>query len=157
MIRGSSARQQAELDAFVEAYELRRSADPAVDVATFLPAADHPLRLEVLSELIRIDLEYGWRNGSPRPLGDYQQRFPELFRDPGRLAAIAFEEYRLRRQLGERVTPAQYAQAWGICAEGWPTGDKPARGSAAAASIGYAASGAVHPERSPGGAILTAN
>jgi serine/threonine protein kinase/tetratricopeptide (TPR) repeat protein len=148
MVRGSSAQQQAEFDAFVEAYESRRAADSSVDIAACLPPPDHPLYWDVLSELVRIEMEYGWREGNPRPLQDYQQRFPDLFRDPVRLQSIAFEEYRLRRQLGESATPAEYAKAWGVCVDAWPTDDKAIRGGARVPSIGQSTYGAFRREQS---------
>jgi serine/threonine protein kinase/tetratricopeptide (TPR) repeat protein len=136
MLRGSSAAQQAELDAFIEAYESRRSVDAAADLAAFLPPADHPLHSDVLCELIRLDLEYGWRDGCPKPLATYQRQFPDLFQNPEHLQAIAFEEYRLRRQLGDSASPAEYAKAWGIPVDHWPAGDKLGHGSGRVRSLG---------------------
>jgi WD40 repeat protein/serine/threonine protein kinase len=80
-----------------------------------LPAAT---RRELLEELIRIDLEYRWRQadqvrtgdplrGQPR-LEDYVAHFPEL----GRLDQLSVEsiaaEYRVRRHWGDRPTHAEY-------------------------------------------------
>ncbi len=48
------------------------------DLAAFLPAPDHPLYQPVLCELVRVDLEYGWKRGRPVPLEDYRGRFPDL-------------------------------------------------------------------------------
>jgi serine/threonine protein kinase/tetratricopeptide (TPR) repeat protein len=120
MGRGPSAADLAELDAFVEAYESKRSADPGADLATFLPSPEHPLYLQVLCELVRLDQEYGWRGGQPHRLEDYQQRFPVLFRNDEHLRSIAFEEYRQRRQLGEDVPASDYERAWGVDVEDWP-------------------------------------
>ena len=54
-----------------------------------------------LRELVRVDLEYSWTNGRPRSLEDYRNQFPQLFQNPEDLRALAFEEYRLRRQAGQ--------------------------------------------------------
>src|SRR5262245_20897675 len=108
------------LDDFVAAFEAARAAGsdadladflPAraagsdADLADFLPARDHPLYLAVLRELVRVDLELSWEGDAPRALADYRARFPELFVDRPTLAAVAFEEYRLRRAAGQNPSP----------------------------------------------------
>src|SRR5215470_7339458 len=85
---------------FVEAFEEAHARAGRAELADFLPPEGHPLRLDVLRELVRIDLEHGWRRGRPTPLDDYRRRFPELFRDTASLREILFEDYRLRQQAG---------------------------------------------------------
>jgi serine/threonine protein kinase/Tfp pilus assembly protein PilF len=114
--------QGTELDDYIEAYESVRTRQGQVELADFLPPRDHPLYLPVLLELVRVDLDYGWRRGQPRPLEEYQGRFPELFQDSQCRAAIAYEEYRLRRQLGDRPSASDYQQRWGVSVERWPSG-----------------------------------
>jgi serine/threonine protein kinase/Tfp pilus assembly protein PilF len=109
-----------KLEDFIEAYEATQARAGQADLAEFLPDRDHPLYEPVLRELVRVDLEYGWQRGRPRPLEEYQTRFPELFRQPDSLEAIAFEEYRLRRQAGEQPAPADYQQRFGVPTAGWP-------------------------------------
>jgi len=70
-----------DLNAFIEAYETAQALGDA-DLTNYLPAANHPLYRSVLRELIRVDLEYSWKNGNRRSLEDYQAKFPELFQDP---------------------------------------------------------------------------
>src|SRR5262245_8177851 len=84
----------------------------SLDLVRFLPSRSHALYLCVLCELVRIDLEHGWDAGRPRALSWYQERFPELFEDPANRAAVAFEEFRLRRRAGESPVPADYAQRY---------------------------------------------
>ena len=55
-----------------------------------------------------------WRRGQPRRLEHYRDRFPDLFVDPELVHAMAFEEYRLRLQAGERPTPADYRRRFGL-------------------------------------------
>ena len=74
----------------------------------------------VLRELVRIDLEFNWAGGRRKSLEEYQASFPELFRDRESLGAIAFEEYRLRRQAGEDATPAEYERRYGLDVTSWP-------------------------------------
>jgi len=109
-----------DLDSFVAAYEAAQAGDGQVDLTAFLPASEHPLYGDVLRELVRIDLEYGWGRGCPRSLEDYQRDFPRLFQDPTDLQAITFEEYRLRRQAGEDPAPEEYRQRFGVDVRDWP-------------------------------------
>lgn len=110
---------RGELDAWIEAYEQFQAQNGDADLAAFLPAPDHVLYQMALRELVRVDLEYGWQQGRPHPLEDYRKRFPELFADVESLEAVAFEEYRLRLQAGERPTPVEYQHRYGVCTEHW--------------------------------------
>src|SRR5262249_46337613 len=89
----------------------------------------------------RVDLEYGWQHGRPRPLQEYQQRFPALFADPGCRGAVAFEEYRLRRQAGENTTPAEYREKFNMEVADWPVFAEP-EPKADGADAAYAAASA---------------
>jgi serine/threonine protein kinase/Tfp pilus assembly protein PilF len=109
-----------ELDDFVDAFEMVQQRDGRADLPDFLPHPEHPLYRPVLLELLRLDLEYGWQRGQGRSLSEYQRIFPELFEDLACLAQIAFEEYRLRLQVGQAVTPEEYRSRFGIDTEGWP-------------------------------------
>jgi serine/threonine protein kinase/lipoprotein NlpI len=111
-----------ELDRFLAAYEAAQQREGKADLTEFLPPADHSLYRTVLCELIRLDLEYGWERGQPRDLVEYQLLFPELNQDRESLQAIAFEEYRLRRQAGENPSLHEYRQRFGISTTGWPAG-----------------------------------
>src|SRR5438477_1947759 len=109
------------LDDVVEAYEAARARDGRIDLAEFLPAADHPEYLAILCELIRVDLEYSWQDGQPNRLDHYRERFPELFRDRRWVQEIAFEEFRLRRQAGEDPSPLEYRRRFGADTLDWPS------------------------------------
>lgn len=112
---------EAELFSFIEGYESAQARAGHADLADHLPPRQHPLYREVLLELVRVDLEYGWEHGRAQPLEEYRRRFPELFCDPLALHDIAFEEYRLRRQAGEEPLPTDY-QHLGIDTSHWPQG-----------------------------------
>jgi hypothetical protein len=88
------------LNDFIEAFETAQARGETPALAAFLPEAPHPLYRAVLSELIRVDLEYSWKRGRPKRVEDYRLLFPDLFEDAAAARAIAFEEYRLRRQAG---------------------------------------------------------
>src|SRR5262245_56752461 len=119
-----------DLDGFVAAFEAARSADAGVDLSAFLPDRDDPLVDPVLCELIRVDLEFGWEQRRPRPLADYQRRFPDFFLTPDHVAAVAYEEYRLRRQAGQCPSAAEYAATFGVDVSGWSKSPLVAPGSA---------------------------
>jgi serine/threonine protein kinase/predicted Zn-dependent protease len=105
---------ESGLDEFVDAYEAAQARDGHADLAVYLPEPDHPLYLVVLCELVRVDLEYAWTRGRPRRLEDYRSEFPALFRDRSLLRQVAFEESRLRRQVGETPAPGEYLRRFGI-------------------------------------------
>src|SRR5271166_3987363 len=109
-----------ELDDFIRAYEEARARGDRVDLETCLPEPSDTLYGSVLRELVRIDLEYNWDSGQPRPLEHYRSSFPELFRDSESLNAIAFEEFRLRCLAGENPSPAEYERRFGVNTSSWP-------------------------------------
>ncbi len=113
--------QGVELDTFIRAYEAAWACGEPVNVKEFLPEPGHPLYGSVLREVVRADLEYHWAHGQPRPLEEYRSSFPELFCDRESLRAITFEEYRLRCQAGEPVTPAEYENRFGVDVTTWPS------------------------------------
>src|SRR5262245_42245148 len=94
---------------YVEAFGTARAQGPA-DPSDFAPPPDHPLRLSVLRDLVRIDLEAAWSAGTPKPLDDYRDVFPDLFADPAAAADLALTEYRLLLRAGFRPSPEDYAQ-----------------------------------------------
>jgi serine/threonine protein kinase/tetratricopeptide (TPR) repeat protein len=110
-----------ELDDFIQKYEAAWARGDRLELTAFLPEPGHPLRRSVLRELVRIDLEYHWTSGQPRPLDAYRTTYPEVFDDQESLDAITFEEYRLRRQAGEDASPAEYASRFGADVSAWPS------------------------------------
>src|SRR4051812_25867029 len=109
----------SELDSFVAGFEAAQARSEHADLGAFLPSLDHPLYQQVLRELIRVDLEYGWTRGRPQSLEHYLARFPQLTRDADALREVAFEEYRLRRQAGQCPTPEDYVRHFGVDAADW--------------------------------------
>ena len=108
------------VDACIEAFEQAQAHGGRADLADFLPHPDHQCYMDALVELLRVDLEYHWRRGEIIPLELYRDRFPEIFADPVRLADVAFEEYRLRRQAGQEPMPDEYRDRFGVEVDGWP-------------------------------------
>jgi hypothetical protein len=79
----------------------------------YIPPSDpasggNACRLLVL-ELIKVDLSRRWPQTDLRqPVEHYLQEFPELLADGHLPYDLVFEEFRLRRQLGEAVDVAEY-------------------------------------------------
>jgi serine/threonine protein kinase/Flp pilus assembly protein TadD len=117
----SNGQSWPSVDEVVDAYEAARALGDRADLAVFLPPPDHPEYLAILCELVRVDLEYSWRDGRPNRLDHYRSRFPELFRDRRWLQEIAFEEFRLRRQAGEDPSPLEYRRRFGADTLDWPS------------------------------------
>ena len=108
------------IDRQAEAFERAFAEDPFISLRSFLPGTSHPQYIEVLTELIRIDLELSWRRNECRRLQYYLNEFPLLSENQHAYERVAFEEYRQRRILGEHVTPNDYAKAHGIQPNLWP-------------------------------------
>lgn len=115
-----SPSRTTELAHLVEAFEDALARDSRADPDEFLPAPGHPLRIVVLAELIRVDLEHAWAGGRPKRLSEYLDRFPAVFEAPESLSDIAFEEYRQRRLHGDPATVAEYGQTYGLDTSDWP-------------------------------------
>jgi serine/threonine protein kinase/Flp pilus assembly protein TadD len=103
---------------YITAYEAACASSAAVELEPFLPPAGHPLRGEVLVELVRIQLEQ-----NSQLLVDLLARFPELAGDREGLARVAFEDYRQRCLRGEHVSPEDYKERFGIDTDAWPVGE----------------------------------
>jgi hypothetical protein len=104
----------------IEAFENAYAREGKADFERFLPDERHPLYVDLLAELIRIDLEYSWKQSPGKRIEEYRLMFPRLFEEPDALQAVAYEEYRLRRQAGEEPTPAEYQERIGMPIGLWP-------------------------------------
>src|SRR5262249_37327837 len=77
-------------------------------LAEFVPAGPPALQRLVLTELVKVDLEYRWlRRQAPRRLEDYLGEFPELARG-GVPCDLVHEEFHVRKGAGEPVTAEDY-------------------------------------------------
>jgi hypothetical protein len=57
-------------------------------LTSFLPAAENPLRLRILVELVKVDQEQRWCRGDFRPVEAYLVDWPELGNEPNVLAEL---------------------------------------------------------------------
>lgn len=116
----------ATLDDIIESYERARESAGVVAAADFLPAGDHPQFREIACELLRVELEYGWRSGTPRALEAYRGDFPAVFADDSLRQQVAFEEYRLRHEHGQQPSLDEYRHKYAVDTSGWSQVTKPA-------------------------------
>ena len=95
--------------AFCQAWE---AADAPPKVGDYAPAEPLALRRMALIELVKIDLEHRWgRNLDPLRIESYVDCYPELAEGDGRSPNdLVYEEYHVRRQCGEDVSPQEYLQ-----------------------------------------------
>lgn len=112
----------------VDAFEAAVASGGRPEIASHLPPAGDPLRPAVFRELVRVDMEWRMRRGEWKRVPEYLGEHPELRDDPESLRAIAFEEYRLRRQAGEAPTAEEYFRAYGVRFEDLSSDADPARG-----------------------------
>jgi serine/threonine protein kinase/Tfp pilus assembly protein PilF len=96
---------RAEPDSgWVAEFERALCRRPDVDLRAFLPAPTTPAFVPTLVELVRIDIERRWERGTPKPVEEYLEKYPELLGTDS-LAALAFEEYRARVRANKPVPP----------------------------------------------------
>ncbi|HSG71987.1 MAG TPA: serine/threonine-protein kinase, partial [Planctomycetaceae bacterium] len=89
------------LNEFVAAWE---EADSPPDLEGFIAQVKESEQRVWLVELIKVDLEYRWEGEHEgRFLEDYALRFPELCKDDKFPLDLIYEEYHIRRQLGEEI------------------------------------------------------
>lgn len=79
----------------------------APDVFAFLEQShDMPIRERV--EVLLVDQSRRWRRGKPVLVEEYVSAIPMLKRHPDLLSDLVISEYRLRRERGEDVNPADF-------------------------------------------------
>ncbi len=108
-----------ELESIVDAFEGIRQSQGRTNLVDYLPDSAHPRYLEIAAELVRVDMELSWNDGSRKDLNYYCRLIPELVSDPGRLESVAYEEYRLRVLQGESIEPEEYSRRFGFSTATW--------------------------------------
>ncbi|MBL8814970.1 MAG: protein kinase [Planctomyces sp.] len=103
----------------IEDFETRLAEGGELSLRDFLPEAGDDEYLVVLQELIRIHLEHQLGSGKAADLKDYFKEFPELRDDPTIVQALAYEEFRLRKQAGLPVDTEELRSRFGSQIEGW--------------------------------------
>lgn len=117
----TALRNSVAIDVYVKSYEDAHSARGNAEIRQHLPPRDHPLYQPVGLELLRIDLEFSWDQGTPNSLTHYQRHYPDLCGDADSFCQLAFEEYRLRLQAGEAASSRDYQRQYDIDVGHWPS------------------------------------
>jgi serine/threonine protein kinase len=120
MLKQRNLLKPDDAESFIGRFEEAWQHGDAPPLVSFLPDVSSPCYREVLAELIRIDLEYNFTHGRSRRVADYRAQFPDEFRSLEWATPILFEEYRLRLQAGNYVTPQEYARDYGVDTSKWP-------------------------------------
>ncbi len=132
-----------DLEALFERFDCNWRASGPPDIDEYLRGLDPAQRRDALLELVRIDLEYRWKSGSPRTnhhpavshdrgansgaigngasghsterwlLEDYAARFPELGPLEAAPADLVAEEYLVRRKWGDAPSQDAYVARFG--------------------------------------------
>lgn len=74
----------------------------------FVPQGSPSLRRLVLTELIKVDLDYRWQRNAPKMIEDYAADFPEICGPNGVPCDLIFEEFQVRKRAGEPVSAGDY-------------------------------------------------
>jgi tetratricopeptide (TPR) repeat protein len=119
-----------EIEELLEQFDAAWKRGQAPQLESFLPSPSAACRRHVLEELIKIDLEYCWRqvrsrsaglgesepegdvDGGPR-LEDYVARFPGLHPLESLPLDLIGEEYRVRSRWGDHPKHAEYTARFG--------------------------------------------
>ncbi len=104
------ARIQKYVVPFEQAWSRAAPQVSALELAPFLPEPGDPLRLPVLHELIKIDLEIRWRRGHHPQVEGYLQSYRELGTAGSLSVALIFEEYWVRHHYGDHPPLTLYRQ-----------------------------------------------
>lgn len=111
------ARPDPDLNWAVDRFESEWS--PEIDVRSYLPDTDSVKRAATLVELIRVDMELRSRRNLPWNLENYLRDYEVELAGCNGLQELCFEEYRLRIQNGDPVSPTEYATRFGVDTRGW--------------------------------------
>ncbi len=105
----------ARVDSLIAAWE---SPNRPPALATFLPEQPLELRRLVLTELIKVDLEYRWQQHNlPKTIEEYLAEFPELA-DGGKLPCdLIYEEFLIRRRTEKPPDGSEYLRRFPAQAE----------------------------------------
>ncbi len=95
----------SRVESFVVGWEAEQRPPVLED---YLPQEPRVLRQLTLVELIKVDLEYRWKNGLPKTIEEYVVEFPELGGQNGPPVDLIYEEYHIRRTEGEAVEAGEY-------------------------------------------------
>ena len=116
MINRNSA---SGLDHVVDLFEEDWSPQSRAQISKLLQ--DHGLAsdLDVLTELIRIDIELRYKQGLSLGLDEYFSQWNDLLDRPAKVAEIAFEDFRSRSAFGHDIRISRWRDLPGVEDEPW--------------------------------------
>ncbi len=100
-LRTLSPQQRQLVESRLVKFDLEWTPTALMDAAKSLAPATDPLRLPILAELVKIDLERRWQSSSPLLLEDYLRQFPELGSAAAPPLDLVRAEYLARKQAGD--------------------------------------------------------
>ncbi len=80
------------------------------EIVKEFPDSNLAMRVEILCELIKVDLEKRWKKGERRLLESYLHEFPEIGNAWTVPAEMMFAEWKARKRAGESVELREYAE-----------------------------------------------
>ncbi|NOX53926.1 MAG: protein kinase, partial [Planctomycetes bacterium] len=89
------------IDRAVEELEIAWQSGRPIALAEWVPPPGDRLREPILVELIKVDQEFRWRNGEPKPLEEYLREWPELAHQPALVTELVQAECVNRAVAGE--------------------------------------------------------
>lgn len=116
-------------DAVIDAFEAAWRSGDSPDIRSIIDTVPLKIRAALLHELIRVDLEYRWKNGSlaatngrtcairPYKIEDYAARYPELGPSSKPPLDLIVEEYRVRQRWGDGPDAAEFAHRFRDCGQ----------------------------------------
>ena len=95
------SREWRDIAACVDAYEDSGSQGNVPDLRAFLKHAEPPHRLSALLELVKVDMEYCWKQGTPKITDQYVEEYPELRDVSVSMLDLAKSEHSVAAQFGD--------------------------------------------------------
>src|SRR5688572_6316390 len=108
-VRDLGDRQREQLEEWLVKFEQTWAEGCVAEHVRRLPP-EGTLRFAALVEMVKIDLERNWQRGRRVAVESYLRDFPELGTTDTVPADLLQAEYEVRRQHGEDVEPAAFAE-----------------------------------------------
>ncbi len=109
-----------DLDETVASFEAAFSSDFRPNISDYLPHNTLDQNPDIVTELIRVDIELSQQHGFSYFLEEYKRLFPTVFANSRCCDRIYFEDYRTRIDSGETLSPSDYQREFGIKTYHWP-------------------------------------
>lgn len=115
----TAAEKLQVIDDAIEQFEQRWRPDGGDLIQQTAEAVGLSSDPQLLAELIRVDIDRRYAAGRDVDLQDYFRRFPNINREASHVAAICFEDFRVRRQRRKICPPGRWADFPAVESEAW--------------------------------------